>query len=47
MKKILFVFITLLSTVSYAQQEKGNWMLGVSSSKLGLPLTQGIQVLQT
>ena len=27
MKKILFVFITMLSTVSYAQQEKGNWML--------------------
>ena len=47
MKKILFVFITLLSTVSYAQQEKGNWMLGVSSSKLGFTSNTGIQVLQT
>ena len=41
MKKILFVFITLLSTVSYAQQEKGNWMLGVSSSKLGFTSNTG------
>lgn len=41
MKKILFVFITLLSTIAYAQQEKGNWMLGVSSSNLGFTSNTG------
>ena len=35
MKKILIVLAVTLSSTAFAQHDKGNWMIGVSSSSLG------------
>ena len=41
MKKILIVLAVALSVNAYAQHEKGEWMLGVSSSNLGFTSNSG------
>ena len=41
MKKYLIFLAVALSTTVYAQQDKGNWMLGVSSSSLGFTSNSG------
>lgn len=41
MKKILIVLAVALSTTAYAQHDKGEWMLGVSSSNLGFTSNSG------
>ena len=41
MKKILFVLATALSINATAQHDKGNWMVGVSSSSLGFTSNSG------
>ncbi|MBJ10173.1 MAG: hypothetical protein CMP66_01760 [Flavobacteriales bacterium] len=41
MKKILIVLAIAFSATAYAQHEKGEWMLGVSSSNLGFNSNSG------
>jgi hypothetical protein len=41
MKKILFISALILSFNSFAQQEKGDWYLGASSSTLGFTSSNG------
>jgi len=41
MKKILIVLAVALSTTTFAQHDKGEWMLGVSSSSLGFTSNSG------
>jgi hypothetical protein len=41
MKKILFIAALTLSINSFAQQEKGDWFLGASSSSLGFTSSNG------
>lgn len=41
MKKILLISAIILSYSSFAQQEKGNWYLGASSSTLGFTSSSG------
>lgn len=41
MKKILIVLAVALGTTAYAQHEKGEWLLGVSSSNLGFTSNSG------
>jgi hypothetical protein len=41
MKIILIIAISVLSLNSFAQQEKGNWYLGASSSSLGFTSSNG------
>ncbi len=41
MKKILIVLAAAISTTAFAQHDKGDWMLGVSSSSLGFTSNSG------
>ena len=41
MKKILIVLAVALSLTAFAQHEKGNWIVGVSSSSLGFTSNSG------
>lgn len=43
MKKILLISAIILSFSTFAQQEKGNWYLGASSSSLGFTSSSGTE----